>query len=86
MPPFYPSGVRLGTPAITTRGMNEADMKKVGSWICEVIKVVKDRKLPEDREERSKYFGNLKKELALDNRLLAINNEVKAFAIKFPLP
>lgn len=31
--PFDPSGVRLGTPAITSRGMKEAEMKRIGDWI-----------------------------------------------------
>jgi glycine hydroxymethyltransferase len=37
-PPFKPSGLRLGTPAITTRGMKEKEMKLIASWINEVIK------------------------------------------------
>jgi len=36
-PPFKPSGLRLGTPAITTRGMKEKEMKLIASWINEVI-------------------------------------------------
>jgi len=36
-PPYYPSGIRLGTPAITTRGMKEKEMKKITFWINEVI-------------------------------------------------
>ena len=36
-PPFKPSGLRLGTPAITTRGMKEPEMKLIASWINEVI-------------------------------------------------
>ena len=35
--PFNPSGIRLGTPALTTRGMKEKEMKKVAFWINEVI-------------------------------------------------
>ncbi|MBI2668558.1 serine hydroxymethyltransferase [Candidatus Woesearchaeota archaeon] len=35
--PFKPSGVRLGTPILTTRGMKEREMELVGEWIADVI-------------------------------------------------
>ncbi|MDR1840602.1 MAG: serine hydroxymethyltransferase [Holophagales bacterium] len=37
-PPLKPSGIRLGSPAVTTRGLTEADMVKVGSWIDEALR------------------------------------------------
>lgn len=36
-PPFDPSGVRLGTPAVTTRGMVEKDMEQIADWIYRVV-------------------------------------------------
>ena len=35
--PFVTSGVRLGTPAVTTRGFKEEEVKKISNWICDVI-------------------------------------------------
>ena len=35
--PFDPSGVRLGTPAITSRGMKEAEMVQIADWMYEVV-------------------------------------------------
>jgi glycine hydroxymethyltransferase len=36
-PPMKPSGIRIGTPALTTRGMKETEMRQVGRWISEAL-------------------------------------------------
>jgi glycine hydroxymethyltransferase len=36
-PPLKPSGIRVGSPALTTRGMKEAEMRQVGRWISEAL-------------------------------------------------
>ena len=36
-PPMKPSGIRIGTPALTTRGMKEEEMRQVGRWISEAL-------------------------------------------------
>ena len=40
--PFVTSGIRLGTPALTTRGMKEQEMNQIAEWIVQVIKNIKN--------------------------------------------
>ena len=42
--PFVTSGLRIGTPAVTSRGMKEAEMRLIGSWIASVIKDIRNEK------------------------------------------
>jgi glycine hydroxymethyltransferase len=41
-PPLKPSGIRIGTPALTTRGMTEKEMLQVGAWIAQALNNHKD--------------------------------------------
>ena len=85
-PPFYPSGVRLGTPAITTRGMGEPEMRQIGHWIAQITREVSQYKLPEVKEERAAFLKATRLELAQNKLLGDIAREVRSLCHKFPVP
>ncbi len=63
LPPFKPSGIRLGTPALTTRGLTEEHMEQIADWMKQAI---------DSRDD--------------DAKLAELHEQVKAFALRFPLP
>lgn len=77
--PFYPSGVRLGTPAITTIGLRENDMEKVADWIVRVIDRVKSYKLPKEKTERAGFIRDFKQEMRVDELCLLVKKEIATF-------
>ena len=89
--PFYPSGLRMGTPAITVRGMKEAEMKAIASWIIEIIGKIGEREVPasagsqEDAEERKDYLDKFKVEMQNDELINRVRAEVLAFCKRFPV-
>ena len=56
--PLDPSGIRIGTAALTTRGMQEDDMRKVGDWILEVLKNVEDDRVIENIQKQVCDFAS----------------------------
>jgi glycine hydroxymethyltransferase len=52
--PFDPSGIRIGTPAITTRGMKEADMETLANWMNDICKN------HEDESTQKRILGEIK--------------------------
>ena len=55
--PMDPSGIRLGTPAITTRGANEPDMQKIAEWIAGVLKNPDDSSMHQKIKEEVREFS-----------------------------
>jgi len=86
MPPLFASGIRLGTPAITTRGLKEKDMKKVAGWINEAVKEVEGSILPnDDKEKRKELIKVFNENIAENQKLNSIAKEVKLFCDQFPI-
>ena len=83
--PFYPSGVRIGTPLVTSRGMKEPEMVQIAQWIARVVEVVKAFELPKEKTKRVAFLKDFRAKALKMPELLKIREEVKKMASKYPL-
>lgn len=84
--PFYPSGLRMGTPAATTRGMKEADMKFIGNTMLKVLEIIKKYRLPDTKEKRLPYLKTFRQEIDANSDLKQLKKEVEQMAVGFAIP
>ena len=84
--PFVPGGLRIGTPALTTRGLVEKDILKVADFIDRGIKIALDivANVPTAARSLPKFFEYL--EHNKPQALKDLHAEVEAFAASFPMP
>ncbi|QQG44669.1 MAG: serine hydroxymethyltransferase [Candidatus Roizmanbacteria bacterium] len=85
-PPFYPSGLRLGTPGLTSRGMKEREMKKIAVWMNQIVeelmKIKEKKKYTMDEEKKKE----VRKEIISQSKIIPnIKKEVLALCKKFHL-
>lgn len=85
-PPLYPSGIRLGTPGLTSRGMKEREMKKIASWMNEIandLQAAKEKNKMTLEDEKKKDNRN-----ALISQIKSIpqvRQAVKSLCKKYPI-
>ena len=83
--PFYPSGIRIGTPSVTTRGMKEREMRTVARWISEVMHAIERHALPTSKNEIPGFLKEFERNIERDKQLKNIHKEVKELCKKFPV-
>ncbi len=84
--PFYPSGLRLGTPAVTTRGLGPTDMKQIASWISQFAEHIKDTQVPADKDARNAALKSFRASLVTDPFYETLREEVRNLAKRYPIP
>lgn len=86
-PPFYPSGIRLGTPGITSRGMKAKEMKIIAGWLSDIAQDLskiarKQNQTSLAQKDPEIRAGIIKKSLVLKQ----INRAVKVMCKAYPIP
>ncbi|MBI4225839.1 serine hydroxymethyltransferase [Candidatus Roizmanbacteria bacterium] len=85
-PPFYPSGIRMGTPGLTSRGMKEKEMKLIASWIDEVLKGISITKKGLNLDISKERKRSIREQIVYSTKVLKkINQEVKKLCKRFPV-
>jgi len=79
-----PGGVRIGAPAMTSRGLKEADFKQIGDFLHRGLLIAKETQ--EKSGKKLADFLKALKEKEAQDKLGALKAEVEAWAGKFPMP
>lgn len=83
--PFNPSGIRMWTPILTMRGMQEAEVTKVADWIYQVSCIIQDFHYKETKEERKQELQRFRDFISQNQPLQSIREQVRELCLTFPI-
>jgi glycine/serine hydroxymethyltransferase len=83
--PVYPSGIQLGTPALTTRGMKGPEMGTIGRPIAGVIKKDIGARTARGQGCGVAYLANFRKEAGSDSAVMEYRKAIDDIYTRFPL-
>lgn len=84
--PFSPSGIRLGTPSITTRGMKTKEMKEIAKIIASALTLLDNPQLFTEKGGKEKLLKENKKNLKQIPLIKDLRKKVKKLTKDFPIP
>lgn len=83
---IVPGGIRIGTPALTTRGFREADFVRVADFIDRGVKITKELKTQRPDAKLKEWGRFLESEGSKNGDVIQLQQEVVQFASQFPMP
>ena len=83
--PFYPQGLRMGTPALTVRGMKEKEMSTIAGWMGQIIDQVTGIKLPLAAADRDSFLADFQTRINRNLTIRSIRRQVAALCRQYPL-
>jgi glycine hydroxymethyltransferase len=83
---LVPGGLRVGTPAMTTRGFGPAEFEKVAEYIDRAVKITSEIKSEVAAKGERTKISDFRSHAEGDSRIAELNKEVTAFVSKFPVP
>lgn len=78
---LIPGGIRLGTPAVTSRGMKEDDMEKIAEFLMRTVDICL-----KTQNKIGKNLGKILEEVKNDVELKTLENDIEEFTSQFSVP
>lgn len=83
---MFPAGLRVGTPAMTTRGFNAPEFDKVAEFIDKAVQISVSLEAKEQGTKKMEKLASFEKLADADPRVKALDKEVVEFVSKYPVP